>query len=102
MWTWQLICKWSWEWDAHINILEGRAALAMLRWRLRRADGIGKKFLHLLDSQVCIAIFNKRRSTSKLLNCIARRMGALELAASTHPLYGFCRSDTNPSDAPTR
>jgi hypothetical protein len=102
MWAWQLVVKWSWEWTAHINILEGRAALAMMKWRLRRSGGIGRKYLHLLDSQVCIAIFTKRRSSSRLLNAIARRMSSLELAASSHPLYGFARSDTNPADAPSR
>jgi hypothetical protein len=102
LWKWGLKVKWKWTWDAHINVLEARAVLAAMRWRLRRASSIGSRFLHLLDSQVSQAVLSKRRSSSGKLNCVCRRIGALELAAHVLPLYGFTRSDENPADAPSR
>ena len=81
---------------------EARATLNAIRWRLRSRKGIGKKHLHLVDSQVVQAVVTKRRSSSKVLNRICRKNCALELASHTHLLLGFVRSDLNPADAPTR
>ena len=97
-WNWQLAMKWRWSGPEHINVLEARAALTAAKWRMRRSAGIGSKHLNLMDSFVGIAVLSKRRSSSDLLNCVCRRMGALELGSSSHALYGFCRSDQNPAD----
>ena len=37
-----------------------------------------------------------------VLNSVIRRCAALELASSSHPFYGYCRSAANPSDAGSR
>jgi hypothetical protein len=102
LWKWHLKVKWHWQAPRHINVLEAQAVLAAIKWRVRAKRNIGSKFLHLVDSQVSQAVLTKRRSSSYLLNKVCRRVGALELAASIHPMYGFVRSDTNPSDAPSR
>jgi len=103
LWKWRLAFKWKWATSGcHINILEASAALTCLKWRLRRLGGIRKKFIHILDSQVSQAVLTKRRSTSKLLNRVVRRVSALELASSSHTFYGFARSDWHPADAGSR
>ena len=73
-----------------------------MQWRLRRRRGVQKKFLHLTDSYVSIAVLSKRRSTSKALHAVCRKVAALELAASVFPVYGFLRSDDNPCDEGSR
>ena len=103
LWRWQTKFAWSWtSVHEHINLLEARATLNAIRWRLRSRIGIGKKHLHLVDSQVVQAVVTKHRSSSKVLNRICRTNCALELASHTHLLVGFVRSDLNPADAPTR
>jgi hypothetical protein len=101
-WRWRHLFSWSWKKQAHINVLEASAGLAALCWRLRSKRGVGKRFLHLLDSQVSQAVLSRRRSTSKVLNFIVKRSSVLELAASCHSFYGFVRSDWHPADGASR
>ena len=103
LWKWQV--KFAWRWTSqgeHINLLEARATLNAIRWRLRSMKGLAKKHLHLVDSQVVQAVVTKHRSSAKTLNRIIRKICSLELASHTHLLVGFVRSDLNPADAPTR
>ena len=79
-----------------------RAFLSALRWRLRAEKNLESKFLHLLDSQVSIAVLTKHRSGSRQLNRVARKVSALELASGAAPILGFCRSGDNPADEPSR
>ena len=60
------------------------------------------RFVHLLDSQVCIGVFGKHRSTTQMLNRIVRRASARELAGFLMPIYVYVRSENNPSDKPSR
>ncbi|CAK0797626.1 unnamed protein product [Prorocentrum cordatum] len=87
----------SWQQAAHINELGMRAYLSALRWRLRAEKNLQTKFLHLLDSQVSIAVLTKHRSGSRQLNRIARKVSALELASGVMAILGFCRSGVNPA-----
>ena len=91
-----------WRAEAHINELELRAFLSALCWRLRRVSAMGCRYLHLLDSQVSIAVIVKGRSASVRLNRVQRKIGMLLLASGSRPFLGFCRSHTNPSDKPSR
>ena len=56
----------------------------------------------LLDSQVCIGVFGKHRSTTQMLNRIVRRASARELAGFLMPIYVYVRSENNPADTPSR
>ena len=91
-----------WRNEAHINELEMRAYLSAFKWRLRNSGNLDQKFFHVLDSQVSIAVLTKHRSSSIRLNRVARTVDALELASGSVGVYGFCRSDGNPADAPSR
>ena len=55
-----------------------------------------------MDSQVAIAVLAKGRSSSWKLNQVLRRVGALTVAAGFAPAYGYCMSEWNPSDVPSR
>ena len=91
-----------WHHKAHINVLEGCAALMSLKWRLRNKRVIGTRCVHLADSAVAITVLTKKRGTSFLLNRVARKTACLELAGSINVVYAFCRSARNPADAPSR
>ena len=102
MWVWKPVVVFKFRVEEHINILEGRTNLSMLRWRSRKARNLGSKFLHLLDSQVNIGVLTKGRSRSFSINFVTRRCNAITLAAFFHPVYAFVRSELNPADAPSR
>ena len=101
-WRWRTIIAFPFQFEAHINELEMRSALAALRWRLRRIAGLFKKYFHILDSMVSLAVINKKRSTSHKLTRVICRMNALELCSGCVGCYGFSRSHRNPGDKPSR
>ena len=55
LWSWKTVMGWRWN-DAseHINVLEMRAALTSLRWRVVKRRAVQSKFVHLVDSLVCL------------------------------------------------
>ena len=78
------LCKWkavaSWKWTGqaeHFNSLERRAVLTALRWRLKRHKKLHIKFLHLIDSWVCLHALTRGRSSSRNLRRTMLRIGAL-------------------------
>ena len=101
-WRWRVVRGFAWKRPAHINELEARAGFAEVRRRCRSGHHIGTKYIHLFDSQVCIGICTKKRSSSKALARVTRRMNASELAAFLTPAYAFVRSADNPADRPSR
>ena len=88
--------------EEHINLLELKANLLQLRWRLRSRRRLATRFLHLLDSQVCLGVLTKGRSSSWRLNRVLKQCNALTLAGGLQPLYAYVRSDWNPSDGASR
>jgi hypothetical protein len=56
----------------------------------------------LLDSGVTIGVLNKKRSSSRQLNRVIKKLDILELASAIHCCYGFVRSERNPADRPSR
>ena len=101
LWSWR-ICFGYRKSGAHINVLELYAVLMALRWRFAHPQAGGRRALHLLDSQVGLAVLAKGRSSSKMLMRVLRRVNALVLAAQTVMLYGYLRTGDNPADTPSR
>ena len=101
-WKWRVVRVFGWKRPAHINELEARAGFAEVRRRCRSGHHIGTKYIHLFDSQVCIGICTKKRSSAKALARVTRRMNASELTAFLAPSYAFVRSADNPADRPSR
>ena len=101
--------RWKWEvvlafplCGQHINALELCAIVAILKWRLRKSVSIGRRFTNCIDSQVCMAVCAKGRSSSRVLCRILHSSNSLSLASSTHTLYAYIRTADNPADRPSR
>ena len=101
-WRWQTCRAWEFKKPQHINELELQALVGLMKWRGRRLDSFGKRFLVLVDSQVVLAVVCKGRSSARRLARILLRFNALVLATHCRPLFAFVRSAENPADAPSR
>ena len=101
-WQWQTLKAWPWRNPEHINVLEARAILQSIRWRARAHRGFHSRYVHLSDSQVCLAIFAKGRSSSFRLNQVLRKACAVLLSSNSYPLMGYVKTDNNPADAASR
>ena len=76
--------------------------LHALLWKVRSSRSLNKRWLHLEDSMVCLLILSKGRTSSHLLQPVARQIGALQLAAGAQLLRGHVGSAENPTDAASR
>ena len=85
----------------HINQLELKAIRLAIDWRIRSKIR-RRKFVHLVDSQVALAIVCKGRTASRRLLPEVRRIAARCIAAGLHPTYAYVRSKWNASDEPSR
>jgi hypothetical protein len=101
-WRWRGLFAVAWQREAHINPLKMAAYRLSLRWRLRKAWRHNSRFLHLLDSQVCIAAATKGRTSSRQLRVPLAQVGAAILAGGLLPILGFTRTHLNPADKPSR
>jgi len=86
----------------HINLLEMNAILITIKWLLRRTDNVGRRTVHASDSQVCIAILCKGRTSALRLQSCSKKISATVVAASLQPYYVFIESARNPADRPSR
>ena len=103
LWRWRDISGWRWRRSGeHINLLELRAILTSIKWKLSRSRRWGVRFLHLTDSMVCMHALTRGRSSSKKLRPIIVRLNALMLAGDLHPLWGYIHTSQNPADRPSR
>ena len=101
-WKWHVATSYPFYQDEHINVLELRALIHGLVWRLRRASFGDCRALHLTDSQVALAVAVKGRSSSRVLNRLLQKYAALQLAGGVYPLLAWVESEDNPADAPSR
>ena len=102
-WRWRKVFGSPWTDNSeHINILELRAFLAGLQWRLRSEKNIHSKALHLVDSWVILGALAKGRSPSQRLGPLITKVSSLLLAASFTLMLAYVRTDRNPADAPSR
>ena len=103
LWHWREISGWRWKLAGeHINVLELRAILTSVKWKVSRSKKLGVRFLHLTDSLVCLHALTRGRSSSRKLRPILMRLNALLLAADLHPLWGYIHTSQNPADRPSR
>ena len=103
LWKWRTAASWQWTGSKeHINALELRAVLTSLRWRLERKQQVHVKFVHLVDSLVCLHCLSRGRSSSRKLRRTLLRTNALLLATRSHVVWAYVRASQNPADAPSR
>ena len=101
-WKWSTIQSYEFHIPEHINLLEQRAHFNYLRRRATQPDRYRSRFLEIFDNQVITAVNTKGRSSSIRLNRLQRRCAAICLVAALYPFHGWCKSDANPADLPSR
>ena len=103
LWSWKTVMGWRWN-DAseHINVLEMRAVLTSLRWRAVKRRAVQSKFVHLVDSLVCLHSLSRGRSSSRKLRRTLSRVNALLLASGSHCVWAYVHTKDNPADRPSR
>ena len=103
LWRWRTAASWRWTGSKeHINVLEMRAVLTSLRWRIERKKSLRTKFVHLIDSQVVLHALSRGRSSSRKLKRTLLRTNALLLATRTQALWAYGHTKDNPADGPSR
>ena len=103
LWRWREISGWTWRHSGdHINLLELRAILTTIRWKILRGRRLRIRFLHLTDSLVCLHALTRGRSSSRKLRKTIQRLNAYLLASGLHPLWGYIHTSQNPADRPSR
>ena len=103
MWRWRTIISSRWRKKGeHINTLEARAVLLLLKWRCRSVKYMQSKFLHLIDNTSVHGALVKGRTSSRRLKYVIKKSQSYVLAGNLHPLFGYTRSHTNPADHPSR
>ena len=89
-WHWKVVSGWKWSHAAeHINVLEMRALLTSLRWRLEHCGLFQCRFVHLTDSLVCLHSLSRGRTSSRKLRRTVSRVNALVLLSGCHPVWGL-------------
>ena len=97
LWKWATAASWRWKGSReHINVLEMRAVLCSLRWRLERQHRVHIKFVHLVDSQVCLHALSRGRSSSRKLRRTLLRINSLLLATGSHVHVDLCPHQAKP------
>lgn len=101
-WKWKTIKGWKWSFEDHINVLEMHALYQTVVWRMKTDRLWGRRFVHLVDSQVVLGVATKGRTSSRKLENILRKYNLLLLAVHTYPILGWVISRLNPADPPSR
>ena len=101
-WQWSHLFKVQWLHPTHINFLEMKKIFLTLLWKGRDPAKINKRWLHLEDSMVCVYILTKGRTSSRLLQPLAKKIGALQLFLGSTVMHGHVGSLENPTDAASR
>ena len=99
------MCGWRWQGaKEHINVLELRAVLTTLRWRIWK-----KGLLNAQSSLVTPcglagmpSLLARGRSSSRKLRRTLLRINALLLASGAQALWAYVHTAQNPADAPSR
>ena len=85
-----------------INVCEARARLLGLRWRARRPELHGTRYLALMDSQVNLSHVAKGRTSSARMGHVEKQGAGYLIAAHMREIGAYTRSDRNPADGPSR
>lgn len=101
-WFWKEKLSFAWRISEHINYLEIRAFLAMLKRRVRQTRLHATRYLHVVDSAVTRGAISKGRSSSPQVNKLLRKVCALCLASDVYPLVAWTISRWNFADLASR
>ena len=96
------MAAYSWRSPQHISILEVAAVLNHVTEAAQARRFLGKRFFHVVDSQVAAAVVAKGRSSSRSLDSQLRKLAGLLLAGDIYPLMVWTLSGWNFADGPSR
>ena len=103
LWRWRTVCGWTWQGGKeHINVLELRAVLATLKWRIEKCLCFNTKFVHLTDSLVVLHALARGRSSSRKMRRTLVRANAYLLASNNVAVWTYVHTTLNPADKPSR
>lgn len=103
LWKWSTAASWRWTGrKEHINVLEMRATLCALRWRIERCLKAEVKFVHMVDSLVVLRALSRGRSSSRKLRRTLLRINALLLSTGVQVVWAYVHTAQNPADRPSR
>ena len=103
LWRWGVASSWRWNGEReHINVLEMRAVLNSLKWRLERQSRVKIKFVHMVNSLVCLHSLSRGRTSSRKLRRTLLRVNSLLLAIGSSVVWSYVHTSLNPADAPSR
>lgn len=103
LWRWKNIAGWKWKGDKeHINVLELRAALTTIRYRIEELHQFDIRCVHLLDSMVVLHSLTRGRSSSRKMRRSLMRLNSLLLVSGLQPVWAYVETRQNPADRPSR
>ena len=103
LWRWSVVAGWKWGGSSeHINVLELRAAMTSVKWRVEQCAQMDLRFIHLIDSQVVLHALSRGRSSSRKMRRTLMRLCALVLGSGLVPIWGYIDTKQNPADRPSR
>ena len=103
LWRWKTVAGWRWKGDPeHINVLEARAVLTTVRWRVMQQKQLNVRCVHLVDSLVVLHALTRGRSSSRKMRRTMMRISSYLLATGLKPLWGYINTKENPADRPSR
>ena len=97
---WKAAPAWSWAERDHINLLETKAFLKVLREQARAGGDV--RYPHIVDSAVTLGSVTKGRSSTRTLSSALKRSTALQLSFGLSPATAFGPTRLNIADDPTR
>ena len=97
---WTVEAAWAWKQQAHINVLETKAALQVLQHAVKRGGDC--KLVLLLDSSVARGALAKGRSTSRLLRPLLCQAAAWLVAGGIYAGFHHAPTRLNIADDPSR
>lgn len=100
---WKTVAGWQWVGNAeHINVLEARAVLTTVKWRICQRKQLSVRCVHLVDSLVVLHALTRGRSSLRKMRRTIMRISAYLLAAGLQPLWCYVETKDNPADRPSR
>ena len=103
LWRWKTITGWQWTGATeHINVLELRAVLTTVKYRIEQLGNLDIRGVHLVDSLVVLHALTRGRSSSRKMRRTLMRINSYLLASGLQLVYGYVDTHQNPADRPSR
>eukprot|EP00435_Cladocopium_sp_Y103_P029073 s976_g7.t1 len=90
LWRWRTVSGWRWkDTSEHINVLELRAVLTAIKWRVERLGQTDLRCLHMVDSLVVLHALSRGRSSSRKMRRSLMRLNSCLLVSGLRPMWAY-------------